>query len=122
MVNALLWALQAPLALLFLFSGARKLRRTEAQIRAVYWVRDTPTAVVRAIGVLEILGALGLIVPGLTGVWPWLTPLAALGLAGLMVGAAWVNYRVRAYLLLAANVVIGALAALIAYGRLAAAG
>ena len=120
MVNALLWALQAPLALLFLFSGARKLRRTEAQIRAVYWVRDTPTAVVRAIGVLEILGALGLIVPGLTGVWPWLTPLAALGLAGLMVGAAWVNYRVRAYLLLAANVVIGALAALIAYGRLAA--
>lgn len=86
----LLWATQALLALIFLQSGARKLLRTEAQTRAVYWVGATPVAVVRGLGVLELLGALGLLLPGLTGLLPWLTPLAALGLAGLMVGAGWV--------------------------------
>ncbi len=117
-MNAVLWATQALLALIFLQSGARKLLRSEAQTRAVYWVGATPVRVVRGLGVLEILGALGLLLPGLTGILPWLTPLAALGLAALMVGAAWVNVRARRYLLLGANVILLALAGCVVYGRL----
>jgi len=117
-MDTLLWATQVVLALIFLQSGARKLLRTAAQTRAVYWVGDTPLGVVRALGGLELLGALGLLLPGLTGVLPWLTPLAALGLAGLMLGAGWVNYRFRRYPLLAANVVLLALTAFVVYGRL----
>lgn len=117
-MNLFLWATQALLALIFLQSGVRKLLRSDAQTRAVYWVGGTPVGVVRGLGGLEILGALGLLLPGLTGVLPWLTPLAALGLAGLMVGAAWVNVRVRRYPLLLANVILLALAAFVAYGRL----
>ena len=122
MLNAILWAIQLGLALLFTLSGLKKLRRTDAQIRAVYWVRDTPPGVVRGIGVLELLAALGLILPTLTGILPWLTPLAALGLIALMLGAAWANLRVKVYLPIAANVVISVLAALVAYGRLMLAG
>ena len=117
-MDLVLWAAQALLALIFVQSGVRKLLRSEAQTRAVYWVGATPVGVVRGLGVLEILGALGLLLPGLTGMWPWLTPLAALGLAALMVGAAWVNLRARRYVLLGANGVLLALAGLVAYGRL----
>ena len=117
-MNVALWATQALLALIFVQSGARKLLRSDAQTRAVYWVGDTPVLVVRGLGVLELLGALGLLLPGLTGLLPWLTPLAAVGLAALMLGAAWVNVRARRYLLLAANVILMALAAFVAYGRL----
>jgi hypothetical protein len=116
-MDLFLWAVQAGLAVVFGGGGVRKLRRTEAQTRAVYWVGNTPTRVVRALGVLELLGTAGLLLPALTGLLPWLTPLAALGLAGLMVGAAWVNLRLRRWPLVAANAVLFALAAFVVYGR-----
>ena len=101
--------------------GVRKLIRTDAQTRAVPWVRDTPVRVVRGIGVLEILGALGVVLPALTGILPWLTPVAEAGLVLLMLGAAWVNYRAQLYRPIVANVVILLLAVILVYGRAIAA-
>ena len=118
MLNLFLWGVQVGLALLFLNSGVRKLLRTDAQIRAVPWVRDTPVRLVRAIGVLEILGALGLTLPALTGILPWLTPLAAAGFIALMVGAAWANYRAGLYRVIVANIIVLGLAVVVIYGRL----
>jgi hypothetical protein len=59
-----------------------------------------------------------MIVPMLTGILPGLTPLAAVGLAVLMLGAAWINLRLRLYAALGANLVLLALAGLVAYGRI----
>ena len=121
-MNTFLWVLQSLLALIFLVTGIRKLIRTDAQTRAVPWVRDTPVPVVRAIGVLETLGAIGVVLPALTGILPWLTPVAALGLMGLMLGAAWVNYRAQLYRPIVVNIVILLLAVVLAYGRFAGIG
>ena len=121
-MNVFLWVFQGLLALVFLVTGIRKLIRTDAQTRAVPWVREIPVPVVRGIGVLEILGALGVVLPALTGILPWLTPLAAVGLVCLMLGAAWANYRVRLYPPIVVNIIILLLAAVLAYGRFATIG
>ena len=52
------------------------------------WAKDVPRALVQVIGIAEILGALGLILPAVTGIYPWLTPVAAVALALLMLMAA----------------------------------
>ena len=117
-MNTFLWVLQGLLALVFLVTGVRKLIRTDAQTRAVPWVRATPVLVVRGIGVLEILGALGVVLPALTGILSWLTPVAAVGLVLLMLGAAWVNYQAQLYRPIVVNALILLLAASLAYGRL----
>ena len=121
-MNTFLWVLQGLLALVFLATGIRKLIRTDAQTRAVPWVRDTPVPVVRGIGVLEILGAMGVVLPALTGILPWLTPVAALGIVCLMLGAAWANYRAQLYRPIVANILILLLAAALAYGRFVGSG
>ena len=117
-MNIVLWVVQVLLALVFLYSGGKKLTRSNEQIQALPWARDLSATMVRGIGILEVLGAIGVIVPVLTGIRPWLTPLAAVGLAVLMLGAAWINVRLRLYLALRANLVLLALAALVAYGRM----
>jgi len=117
-MNTLLWVLQGLLALVFLVTGMRKLLRTDAQTRALPWVRNTPVVVVRVIGVLELLGAIGVVLPALTVIWSWLTPVAAVGLVGLMLGAAWVNLRAKLYPPIAVNAVLLILAVVLAYGRL----
>ena len=113
-----LWIIQALLALVFLYSGGKKLIRSNEQIRALPWARDLSIALVRGIGVLEVLGAIGLILPVVTGILPWLTPLAAAGLVVLMLGAAWINVGLRLYTAFGANLVLLALAAFVAFGRL----
>src|SRR5215831_12332663 len=92
--NTALWIAQGLLALMFLFAGASKLLMSAAQMteqsNAVGgW--QAPIALVRFIGVCEVLGAVGVIVPWLTGIWPGLTPLAATGLVVIMSGATAVN-------------------------------
>jgi uncharacterized membrane protein len=87
-MSALLWVLQIVLALAFLPLGVLTVRRSRAQLMAVApWVEDFPEPVVTTIGVLEILGALGVVLPGVLGVRPVLVPVAATGLAILMIGA-----------------------------------
>ena len=71
----------------------------------------------RLIGILEILGAIGLILPAVTGIWPWLTPLAAAGLVLTMVGAMIVHGRRGEFSSIWMNIVLLALAAFVLFGR-----
>jgi hypothetical protein len=75
-----------------------------------------PTA--RIIGVLEVLEAIGIVLPALTGIVPWLTPLAALGLVLTMIGAALTHVRRNEYSVITVPAVLLILAAFMAYGRI----
>lgn len=117
-MNVGLWVLQGLLALVFLMSGFLKLLRSKEQIGAqMGWVEDFSPAAIKAIGALEVLGALGVILPALTGILSWLTPLAAAGLALVMIGAASTHIRRGEYGNAGGNAVLLILAALAAYGR-----
>jgi uncharacterized membrane protein YphA (DoxX/SURF4 family) len=84
-----LWVVQVLLAAAFLVSGATKLSQPkEKLVKKMAWVEDFSQPTVRIIGALEVLGAIGIVLPALTGIVPSLTPLAALGLVLLMIGAA----------------------------------
>jgi hypothetical protein len=81
------WVVAALLALLYLYSGGLKLLRSPDQLRPMMgWIDTVPLRLVRTIGVLEVLGALGLILPPLTGVAPVLALAAATGLVLIQVG------------------------------------
>src|SRR5580658_3524508 len=82
------WVVAALLALFYLYAGGLKVLRSPDQLRPMMgWVDTVPLRLVRTIGVLEVLGALGLILPPLTGVAVGLALAAAIGLAVLQVGA-----------------------------------
>ena len=83
-----LWIVQGLLALVFLLSGFMKgFTPLEGLKKNMTWVSATPPVLVRLLGIAEILGAIGLILPQLTGFAPWLTIAAAIGLLIVMVGA-----------------------------------
>jgi len=109
---------QVLLAVVFLVVGAAKAFRYEQFIARPNgaWARDLGPARVRVIGLLEIAGAVGLVVPAATGILPWLTPLAAACLAATMAGAAALNLRRGETRALPQNVVLGVLSALVAVG------
>lgn len=93
-MNILLWVISIVLALAFLAAGAVKVSQPrEKLVEKMPWVADATDGQVRAVGALEVLGALGLVLPGLTGIAPILVPLAALGLTLLMIGAVVVHVR-----------------------------
>lgn len=87
--NVALWAIQAGLALLYLAAGGAKLTQSIDALSAagMSFVTHVPEAFTRLIGILEILGAAGLILPAAMRILPWLTPLAAVGLSLVQVGA-----------------------------------
>ena len=89
----------------------------EKLVKNMAWVEDFSQGTVRLIGALEVLGAIGVVLPALTGIVPWLTPLAALGLVLLMIGAALTHLRRTEYGNIAMNAVLLVLAAFVAYGR-----
>ncbi len=87
-MNAVLWLLQIVLALAFLALGLLMVTRSrERLLRVAGWVEDFPEWVVTTIGVLELLGAVGVVLPGVLGVAGVLVPVAALGLVVLLIGA-----------------------------------
>ena len=87
-MNAVLWLLQILLALAFLAIGLLMVARSrERLLQVAGWVEDFPAPAVRTIGVLELLGAVGVVLPGVLGVAGVLVPVAALGLAVILVGA-----------------------------------
>ncbi len=117
-MNIALWIVQILLALAFLAAGIMKIvTPVEKAAVRMKWVLSMPAEVVKLIGVLEVLGAIGLILPAVTGVWPWLTPLAALGLVLTMAGAALTHVRLAEVSQVPPTIVLPLLAAFGAYGR-----
>jgi uncharacterized membrane protein YphA (DoxX/SURF4 family) len=109
-----LWIVQALLALLFLFSGAMKfIMPIEEMTRDI----QMPVAFLRFIGVAEILGGVGLVLPSLLRIRPGLTPLAAAGLVIIMIGATVVSLMIGGVVLALMPFVVGLLTAFVAYGR-----
>lgn len=117
-MNVVLWIIQALLALMFLMSGIMKVTRKKEQLAAqMGWVEDFSQPVIQMIGTVEILGALGVILPSLTKILPWLTPLAAAGLVLTMIGASLTHYRRKEFPMIAINTVLLALALAVVIGR-----
>ncbi len=119
-MNIVLWVVQGLLAAAFLMAGSNKLMRSKEQLKPMMaWVEDFSPQTLRIIGAVEVLGAIGLILPAATGILPGLTPLAAVGLVLTMLGAAATHLRRTEYPLIGVNAVLLLLALFVAYGRFA---
>jgi putative oxidoreductase len=109
---------QILLAVAFGIAGSMKMTQPIAALAAnMIWPGDVPAALVRFIGACEVLGAIGLVLPGATRVKPGLTPLAAAGLLGVMLAAVPFHISRGEWALVPINVVLGALAAFVGWGR-----
>jgi len=113
-MNVALWITQVLLALVYLFSGSMKLTMPIEEM-----TRDVPLpgAFLRFIGVAEVLGGLGLVLPGLLGIRPGLTPLAASGLTIIMIGATTITLATMGALVSLIPLTVGILVVFVAYGR-----
>ena len=112
--NRVLWTIQGLLALVFLFAGGMKLVVPVEMLKGPV---PLPGAFMRFIGVCEVLGALGLILPGLTRIRTGLTPLAASGLVIIMIGAVSVTVLGGPAVLAVIPFIVGVFAASVALGR-----
>jgi hypothetical protein len=111
-----LWTIQGLLALTFLFAGAMKLAMSSEDLSAAMTL-PLPILFVRFIGVCEVLGAFGLVLPGIFRTRTDLTPLAAKGLVVIMIGAVTTTVATMDASLAILPLVVGLLAAVVAYGR-----
>jgi len=120
-MNLALWIIAGLLAAVFLFAGGNKVFIPPEKLAAAPgggWVTLFGAGFVKALGVVEIVGAVGLILPAALGIAPVLVPLAAVGLAAIMVGAAIVTLRLHEPKHAVLNGVYFALAAFVVCGRL----
>jgi uncharacterized membrane protein YphA (DoxX/SURF4 family) len=118
MNDTLLWIAQGILAFAFLAASAAKLTKSRAELQeAMPFVEDFSDPTVTLIASLELMGAIGVIVPWATGILPILTPLAAAGLAATMVGAAITHLARREFAPLPLNAALLAVAAYVVLGR-----
>lgn len=117
-----LWVGQSLLAAIFLMAGGMKLvAPVEELAKNMPWVHGAMGGLVRVIGLVEVLGALGLILPAATRIKPILTPLAAGGLLLVMLLAAATHISRGEFPSVGPPIVLGALAAFVAWGRYQAA-
>jgi hypothetical protein len=119
-VNIALWIVQGFLAVVYLAAGGLKVVRPRERLVAtgnLDWMKDSSDAGVKAVGLVEILGALGVVLPWLTGIAPILTPIAAVGLVVVQIGALRVHLVRNERRPLPANVLLLLLAAFVAAGR-----
>jgi len=116
-MDVILWIEQVILALLFVAFGVTHATRRESARDRVPWMWALPREAMLIIGTLDILGAIGLVLPAVTRIQPWLTPLAALCLAVLMVFAIVFHIRRREFPNIVLNALLGLLAAFVAWGR-----
>ncbi|HYG61185.1 MAG TPA: DoxX family protein [Thermoanaerobaculia bacterium] len=113
-LSIVLWVIQVLLALLFLWAGGMKLVLPLEKLAGPVAL---PGLFVRFIGAVEVLGGLGLILPGLLRIRPILTAWAAAGLAIIMIGAVGITLASGSVGMAAIPLVTGLLAAFVAYGR-----
>lgn len=118
-MNIVLWIIQILLALLFLFAGGTKLVIPPEVLMKMGSPNQIvlPGLLIRFIGVCEVLGALGLILPGLLRIRPSLTPLAAAGLVIIMIGATGLTFAGDGVGAAVVPFVVTLLSAFVAYGR-----
>lgn len=119
-MDTAIWVVQILLAVAFLMAGAMKLTQSKEKLAEnMAWVNDFSANQVRTIGLLELLGAVGLVLPMALDILPILIPLAAVGLVLNMIGAAFTHHRRDEYNMIPINLVLLALALFVAIGRLA---
>jgi uncharacterized membrane protein YphA (DoxX/SURF4 family) len=118
-MDVLLRIVAALLAVAFLASGLMKLTQPKEKLAAsgLAWTEDFSAGMVKTIGALEVLAAIGLILPPALGIAPVLAPLAALGLVLLMVGAAITHLRRKETPAIAINLVLLVPALIVVWGR-----
>ncbi|MDR8411468.1 DoxX family protein [Nonomuraea sp. 3-1Str] len=121
-LNGVLWSLQALWGFFFAGSGFGKVLLYDGALyaaapRAVAWYAAVPQPLIVFIGICEVLGGVGLILPAMTKVRPMLTPLAAAGLTLTMILAAGFHIIRGEYALVPANLVLGGVAAFVMVGR-----
>ena len=118
-MNIALWIIQILVALLFLFAGGTKLVLPFEVLTSMGSPNQIPLPglLIRFIGVCEVLGALGLILPGLLRIRPGLTPLAAAGLVIIMIGATALSIAGDGVVAGVVPLIVGILCGFVAYGR-----
>ena len=120
-MNLTLWIVAGLLAVAYLFAGVGKLIISKEKIATMStsarWVEDFSAGSVKAIGALEVLAAVGLILPALLDIAPVLVPLAALGLVMIMLGAVITRIRRHEAKFMVGDLVYLALAGFVAWGR-----
>ena len=118
-MNVVLWIIAGVLAAGFLAAGLMKVSQPNEKLAAagMGWTEQYSAGGIKSIGALEILAATGLILPAALGIAPVLVPLAATGLVLVMVGAAITHARRHEPQMIAANVVLLVLAAVVMWGR-----
>jgi hypothetical protein len=120
-VNIALWIATGLMTAVFLLAGTNKVAIPRAKLMqapGAGWVNDFSAAFIKVLGGIELVGAVGLIVPGVTGIAPVLVPLAAIGLAIIMTGAAVVEFRRGEPKHAALNLTYLAILLFVAVGRL----
>src|ERR671921_516443 len=120
LMNLALWIVAGLLAVVYLLSGAGKLIVPKEKLATAPgggWVEDFSAGSVKAIGALEVLAAVGLVLPAATGIAPVLVPLAAAGLVLIMVGAVITRLRRHEPKAMVADLAYLALAGFVAWGR-----
>jgi uncharacterized membrane protein YphA (DoxX/SURF4 family) len=117
-MNVLLWIVAGVLAAAFLVAGLTKLTQPKEKLAGqMGWVEDFSPGVVKLIGGLEVLAAIGLILPAALDIVPVLVPLAAVGLVALMAGAAITHLRRHEPQMVVINAVLVLLAVVVLWGR-----
>jgi len=120
-LNLGLWMAQALLSVTFLYAGHVKLTSPPAALDAMgwHWALDVPPALIAFIGAMEILGAIGVVLPMATRILPWLTALAAAGMVLLQLAAVALHVSRGEYAALWLNVILLAAAVFVVWGRTA---
>ena len=116
-MNIALWIIQVLLAFVFIAHGRLMVFPAATAQSGMDYILAIPMGFRRFVGVAESLGGIGLILPALTRILPWLTPLAAMGLVIVMIGAVIFHIPRKEYPNIVFNLVLLALAAFVAYGR-----
>lgn len=118
-MNIALWIVQSLLAAMFLMAGANKLfQSVEELVKMLPWVTSVPSGLVRFIGISELLGGIGLLLPSILRIKPILTSYAAIGLALVMLFASIFHISRGEYSVIGMNFVLMALALFVSWGRM----
>jgi putative oxidoreductase len=117
-MNVGLWTCQVILAVIFCMAGYMKaFTSMESLAMSMPWTEDVPMMLVRFIGICELAGAIGILLPDLTGIKPRLTPMAGIGLTTLMFLALIFHVSRGEYMYVLPPVILGAMAYFVAWGR-----